>query len=212
MQLYQRKCEGPMRAGIRQGVISGFGFGVSFFLLFCVYATSFYAGARLVEEGKTTFPKVFRVFLALAMAAIGVSQSSSLTMDSSKAKGAAASIFAIIDRKSKIDPSEDNGLTLENVRGSIEFRHVNFRYPTRPDIQIFRDLCLSIHSGQVCIFFIALMFHFLIPYPVTSYSLAKMLLTCGLICETRDCCFDWYIYVGKDLRYGIICTVYQGLN
>lgn len=165
MQLYQRKCEGPMRAGIRQGIISGFGFGVSFFLLFCVYATSFYAGARLVEEGKTTFPKVFRVFLALAMAAIGVSQSSSLTLDSSKAKGAAASIFAIIDRKSRIDSSDDSGLTLENVRGSIEFRHVSFRYPTRPDIQIFRDLCLSIHSGQVCISFIALMLHFLYTLP-----------------------------------------------
>ncbi|KAJ4775062.1 ABC transporter B family member 21 [Rhynchospora pubera] len=148
MQLYKKKCEGPMRAGIRQGIISGFGFGVSFFLLFCVYATSFYAGARLVEEGKTTFPKVFRVFLALAMAAIGVSQSSSLTSDSTKAKAAAASIFSIIDRKSRIDPSEESGLTLENVRGSIEFRHVSFRYPTRPDIQIFRDLCLSIHAGQ----------------------------------------------------------------
>jgi ATP-binding cassette, subfamily B (MDR/TAP), member 1 len=151
MQLYRRKCEGPMRAGIRQGIISGFGFGVSFFLLFCVYAASFYAGARLVEEGKTTFPKVFRVFLALAMAAIGLSQSSSLTSDSTKAKGAAASIFAIIDRKSRIDPSEDNGFTLENVRGNIEFHHVSFRYPTRPDVQIFRDLCLSIRSGQVYI-------------------------------------------------------------
>ncbi|KAJ3676007.1 hypothetical protein LUZ60_003419 [Juncus effusus] len=148
MQLYKKKCEGPMKTGIRQGIISGVGFGVSFFLLFCVYGTSFYAGARLVEEGKTTFPKVFRVFLALAMAAIGVSQSSSLTLDSSKAKTAAASVFAIIDRKSRIDPSEDAGLTVETVRGDIEFQHVSFRYPTRPDIQIFRDLCLSINAGQ----------------------------------------------------------------
>ena len=61
MELYKKKCEGPMKTGIRQGLISGSGFGVSFFLLFCVYATSFYAGARLVDAGKATFSDVFRV-------------------------------------------------------------------------------------------------------------------------------------------------------
>ena len=61
MDLYKKKCEGPLRTGIRTGIISGIGFGVSFFLLFGVYAASFYAGARLVEDRKTTFPKVFRV-------------------------------------------------------------------------------------------------------------------------------------------------------
>ena len=61
MQLYKKKCEGPMKAGIRQGLVSGIGFGISFFLLFSVYATSFYAGARLVEDGKATFSDVFRV-------------------------------------------------------------------------------------------------------------------------------------------------------
>ncbi|XP_074579514.1 ABC transporter B family member 4-like [Curcuma longa] len=60
MGIYKQKCEGPMRKGIRQGLISGTGFGVSFFLLFCVYGASFYAGARLVDSGKTTFDKVFR--------------------------------------------------------------------------------------------------------------------------------------------------------
>lgn len=148
MELYKRKCEAPLRTGIRTGIISGIGFGVSFFLLFGVYAASFYAGARMVEEGKTTFPKVFRVFLALAMAAIGVSQSSTLTSDSSKAKSAASSIFAIIDRKSRIDASDDAGVTVDTLRGNIEFQHVSFRYPTRPDVEIFRDLCLTIHSGK----------------------------------------------------------------
>lgn len=62
MQLYKKKCAGPMETGIRQGLVSGAGFGLSFFLLFSVYATSFYAGARLVEAGQTTFTNVFRVY------------------------------------------------------------------------------------------------------------------------------------------------------
>ncbi|XP_010938828.1 ABC transporter B family member 11 [Elaeis guineensis] len=148
IELYKEKCEGPLRTGIRQGIISGIGFGISFFLLFCVYATSFYVGARLVEDGKTTFGKVFRVFFALSMAAIGISQSSSIAPDSSKAQSATASVFGILDRKSKIDPSDDSGMSLETVKGNIEFRHVSFRYPTRPDVQIFQDLCLAIHAGK----------------------------------------------------------------
>lgn len=83
------------------------------------------------------------------MAAIGISQSSSLAPDSSKAKSAATSVFAILDRKSKIDPGDDSGITLENLKGNIQLQHVSFRYPTRPDIQIFQDLCLTIPSGKV---------------------------------------------------------------
>ncbi|KAJ8445541.1 hypothetical protein Cgig2_012429 [Carnegiea gigantea] len=145
MELYEKKCEGPMAAGIKQGLISGFGFGMSFSLLFCVYAASFYAGAQLVGHGKATFSDVF---FALAMVAIGVSQSDSLAPDSGKAKAAAASVFALLDRKSKIDPSDESGMTLDDVKGEIELRHISFRYPTRPDIEIFRDLCLSIHAGK----------------------------------------------------------------
>ncbi|KAK7259123.1 hypothetical protein RIF29_24721 [Crotalaria pallida] len=148
MELYRKKCEGPVKTGIRQGLISGAGFGVSFFLLYCVNATCFYAGARFVDAGKATFSDVFRVILALTFTANGISQSSSLAPDSSKAKSAATSIFGIIDRKSKIDPSDESGTTLDSIKGEIELRHVSFKYPSRLDIQIFRDLNLTIHSGK----------------------------------------------------------------
>lgn len=148
MVMYKQRCEGPMRNGIRLGVVSGVGFGFSFSLLFLVYATSFYAGARLVDDGKITFTDVFRVFFALTMAALAISQSSSFAPDSKKAKGAASSIFAILDRNSKIDPSDESGMKLESVNGEIELRNVSFKYPTRPDVQIFRDLSLRIHSGK----------------------------------------------------------------
>lgn len=90
-----------------------------------------------------------QVFFALTMAATAVTQSSSFVTDTQKAKNAAASIFAILDRKSKIDPSDESGMTPDNVKGDIELHHVSFRYPSRPDTQIFRDLSLSIRAGKV---------------------------------------------------------------
>ncbi|KAL4643330.1 hypothetical protein ACB092_02G084800 [Castanea dentata] len=148
MELYHKKCEGPIRTGKRQGLISGIGFGLSFFIMGSVYACCYYAGAQLVKDGKATFSEVFQVYYALTLAAFGITQSSSLAPDASKAKSSAASIFAILDRKSKIDSSDASGMKIENVKGEIELQHVSFRYPTRPNVQIFRDLCLAIHSGK----------------------------------------------------------------
>ncbi|KAH7838311.1 hypothetical protein Vadar_024867 [Vaccinium darrowii] len=148
MEMYQRKCEGPQQHGIRTGLMSGAGFGSSFFLLYCTNALCFFVGALLVQHGKATFGEVFRVFFALTISAIGVSQSTALAPDTRKAKDSAASIFEILDSKPKIDSSSTEGTTLEIVKGDIELKHVTFKYPTRPDVQIFRDLCLSIPSGK----------------------------------------------------------------
>ncbi|OMO64124.1 hypothetical protein CCACVL1_22032 [Corchorus capsularis] len=148
MRLYKKKCEHPVKAGIRQGLISGIGFGVSYFLLYSVIATDFYAGAQFVKHGHATFSDVFRVFFVLAMVAASIPQSSALGADSNKAKTAAASIFAIMDRMSKIDPNDESGVTLENVKGEIELSDVSFKYPLRPNIQIFQDLCLDIPAGK----------------------------------------------------------------
>ncbi|KAF5454307.1 hypothetical protein F2P56_023983 [Juglans regia] len=148
MNLYRSKCEGPRKAGIKQGLITGTGYGTSFGLLFLAYATFFYAGAQLVEAGKATSSDVFQVFFALTMVATGVSQTSSMGPDTGKAKNAVSSIFAIIDQQSKIDASDESGITLDNFKGGIEFRHVSFKYPCRPDVQIFHDLSLTIHSNK----------------------------------------------------------------
>ncbi|KAL0419544.1 UNVERIFIED_CONTAM: ABC transporter B family member 11 [Sesamum radiatum] len=127
MKLHQEKCEAPVQL---------------------VYAAGYYVGARLVDAGKINFGDVFRVFLGLSMTAIAISQSGALAPDSGKANAGAASIFALLDRKSRIDSSDSSGMTLENVNGGIVFQHVSFRYPSRPDVQIFEDLCLAIHSGK----------------------------------------------------------------
>ncbi|XP_020538712.1 ABC transporter B family member 4 isoform X2 [Jatropha curcas] len=149
VNLYQKHCDVPLKAGIRRGLISGIGFGLSFFFIFFVYAVSFYVGAHLVDHGKTKFTDVFQVFFALSMAALAISQSNSLTPDANKAKSSAASVFAILDQKSKIDPSDSSGIIIKDVKGEIEFCHVSFKYPTRPDIQIFEDLSFAIHSGKI---------------------------------------------------------------
>lgn len=148
MDTYLKKCEAPMKYGVKQGMISGFSFGLGSSANYLATAFIFWIGAHLIEHGKATFSDVFKVFFALTMAAMGVSQTSALAPDVNKAKASAASIFEILDSKPKIDSSSDEGQVLATVKGDIELQHVSFRYPTRPDIQIFKDLCLLIPSGK----------------------------------------------------------------
>ncbi|KAL1288929.1 hypothetical protein HN51_057383 [Arachis hypogaea] len=148
MDMYRKKCIGPEKQGVRLGLVSGAGFGFSFVALYCTNAFCFYIGSVLVQHGEATFSEVFRVFFCLTMTAIGVSQTSALAPDTNKAKDSAASIFEILDSKPMIDSSSNEGMTLDNVVGAIELQNVSFSYPTRPDIQIFKDLCLSIPAGK----------------------------------------------------------------
>ncbi|TVU35429.1 hypothetical protein EJB05_17317, partial [Eragrostis curvula] len=145
---YNEKCEALRKQGIRSGIVGGLGYGFSFLVLYLTYGLCFYVGAQFVRQGKTTFPDVFKVFFALVLAAVGVSQASALASDATKARDSAISIFSILDRKSKIDSSSDDGMALENVTGNIDFNNVSFKYPSRPDVQIFRDFTLQIPSGK----------------------------------------------------------------
>ncbi|KAL3616958.1 ATP-binding cassette sub- B member 9 [Castilleja foliolosa] len=148
MKTYEQKCVGPVKSGVRLGIVTGLTFGAGTFVLYCSQAFCFYIGAVLIQHGKASFGDVFKVFFALTMSATGVSQTSAYAPDVNKVKDSAASIFEILDSKPKIDSSSNEGTKLDSVRGDIELRHVSFKYPTRPDIEIFRDLCLSIPSGK----------------------------------------------------------------
>ncbi|KAM0921300.1 hypothetical protein ACQ4PT_006947 [Festuca glaucescens] len=146
--IYDHKCEASMNQGVRTGIVGGIGFGFSFLMLYLTYGLCFYVGAQFVRHGQSDFGGVFKVFFALVLATMGVSQSSAMATDSTKAKESAISIFSLLDRKSEIDSSSNEGLKLDEVKGNIDFQHVSFKYPTRPDIQIFSDFTLHIPAGK----------------------------------------------------------------
>ncbi|PAN29016.1 hypothetical protein PAHAL_5G194100 [Panicum hallii] len=148
MTIYDHKCEASKNQGVRTGMVGGLGFGFSFMMMYLTYGLCFYVGGQFVRHNKSSFGDVFKVFFALMLATIGVSQTSALASDSTKAKDSSISIFALLDRKSKIDSGSDEGLTLDEVKGDIDFRHVSFKYPSRPDVQIFSDFTLHIPSGK----------------------------------------------------------------
>ncbi|VYS69496.1 unnamed protein product [Arabidopsis thaliana] len=148
MDLYQEKCDEPKQQGFKLGLVSGLCYGGSYLALYVIESLCFLGGSWLIQNRRATFGEFFQVFFALTLTAVGVTQTSTMAPDINKAKDSAASIFDILDSKPKIDSSSEKGTILPIVHGDIELQHVSFRYPMRPDIQIFSDLCLTISSGQ----------------------------------------------------------------
>lgn len=64
-------------------------------------------------------------------------------------QAAAYKMFETIKRLPKIDVYDTSGVVLEDIRGDIELRDVYFRYPARPDVQIFSGFSLHVPSGKM---------------------------------------------------------------
>ncbi|XVE80298.1 hypothetical protein DITRI_Ditri14bG0128700 [Diplodiscus trichospermus] len=72
-----------------------------------------------------------------------------MTNDLSKGSTAMRSVFAILDRKSEIDPDNTWGLDIKKaIKGWTELKNVFFAYPTRPDQLFFKGLDLRIEAGR----------------------------------------------------------------
>lgn len=65
-----------------------------------------------------------------------------------EASVAASRIFQRISRIPEIDGEDSKGLVLDKIRGEVEFDHVDFTYPSRPDALILNDFNLKIEAGK----------------------------------------------------------------
>ncbi|CAF4609379.1 unnamed protein product [Rotaria sp. Silwood2] len=71
----------------------------------------------------------------------------------SEARGAAASVFRLIDEENNVDVNEtevwkEDTESIYNINGDIEFDNVNFIYPSRKDAPVLRNLSLIARADQ----------------------------------------------------------------
>ncbi|OQR85217.1 ATP-binding Cassette (ABC) Superfamily, partial [Thraustotheca clavata] len=132
----------------KAGLLSGLGFGISQSSVFFAMSFLFWFGGWLMLRGDITFEQMFLVLNPIMVASMTVGMAANGLGDVSKAKKAVQSIFGIIDRVPHIDCTSNDGLQLDDVRGSIRLENVTFAYPSRPGSKIYNNYSLSIHAGQ----------------------------------------------------------------
>ncbi|KAG0180556.1 Multidrug resistance protein 1 [Apophysomyces sp. BC1034] len=149
---YNIELDRASRAGIRRGIITGVGFGGFALTTLCTYGLSFWYGSRLVQQSLLDGPTMIVVFFAMLSGSVALQQLPPTISAVSSACAAAYKIFDTIDRVSEIDPYSTEGVIPKRFEGEIEFRNVQFHYPTRSDTTILKNLNLKIHPGMTVAF------------------------------------------------------------
>jgi len=140
---YQTSLAGPDHEARRAALVAGLSFGFGEATQFLVWALAFYYAAILATDGVCTFDDTLKAIAAVIFGGASIGQLSSLMPDFGKAKAAAASLYAIVDRVPPIDSTSQEGTRPQGVSGVIEFKGVHFHYPTRPDAKILKVYFLS---------------------------------------------------------------------
>lgn len=148
VDLYDESNRETTSLGKRKAVVHGIGLGIFFFVIYASYALAFYFGSKLIASGEIPSGTVMTVVFSIFIGAFSLAMLAPNMTAYSYATSAAAKVFETIDRVPSIDSSDPSGKQPESCTGHVELRNVGFRYPSRPNIDVIRDLSLTIEAGK----------------------------------------------------------------
>ncbi|KAJ0989564.1 hypothetical protein J5N97_007920 [Dioscorea zingiberensis] len=146
--IFEKVQEGPLRESLKQSWYAGLGLGLSRCFMICTWALDFWYGGKLVSQGYMTAKGLFQNILILISIGHGIAEAGTMTMDLAKGSDAIGSVFAVLDRYTQIEPADPKGHRSEKLIGSVDIHDVDFAYPARPNIVIFKNFSLSIEAGK----------------------------------------------------------------
>ncbi|CAG1993426.1 unnamed protein product [Fusarium graminearum] len=117
-------------------------------LLFACFALGFWYGGTLIGKLEYTMFQFFLCFMSIIFGAQSAGTIFSFAPDMGKAHHSAGELKKLFDRQPIVDTWSDKGERLPEVEGTLEFRDVHFRYPTRPEQPVLRGLNLTVRPGQ----------------------------------------------------------------
>ncbi|BAF09717.1 ABC transporter B family member 2 [Oryza sativa Japonica Group] len=146
IKLYADELKEPAKQSFRRGQGAGLFYGVSQFFLFSSYALALWYGSELMSKEMASFKSVMKSFMVLIVTALAMGETLAMAPDIIKGNQMVSSVFEILDRKT--DVLIDAGNDVKRVEGVIELRGVEFRYPARPEVVVFKGLDLLMKAGK----------------------------------------------------------------
>ncbi|KAK8936678.1 putative multidrug resistance protein [Platanthera zijinensis] len=148
LQLFNLAQSGPHSTSINQAWTVGVGLGLSQFINICITIISLWYGSLLISHGYITSKQFFLTFPILMRTGHVIAEAGTLTSDLSKGASSVASVFAILNRNTIIEPDSQEGCCVESLNGDIQLLNVDYAYLTRPNVPVLRRFSLSIKAGQ----------------------------------------------------------------
>ena len=145
---YHQNLVAQGRKSLRSILRSSLLYASSQSFMFLCTALGFWYGGTLLGNKEITELHFFICFSAIIFGAQSAGTIFSFAPDMGKAKQAAKELKTLFDRVPAIDSWSQDGERFSDMEGTIEFREVHFRYPTRPEQPVLRGLNLTVKPGQ----------------------------------------------------------------
>lgn len=145
---YHQNLVAQGRASLQSILRSSILYASSQSFMFLCTALGFWYGGTLLGNKEITELHFFICFSAIIFGAQSAGTIFSFAPDMGKAKQAAKELKTLFDRVPAIDSWSQDGERFSDMEGTIEFRDVHFRYPTRPEQPVLRGLSLTVKPGQ----------------------------------------------------------------
>ncbi|KAJ1335554.1 ATP-binding cassette subfamily B (MDR/TAP) member 1 [Microdochium nivale] len=148
MDQYRTSIEVQEKVSLVSVAKSSLLYAASQSFIFLALALGFWYGGSLIAKGEYNMFQFFVCFMAVVFGAQSAGTIFSFAPDMGKAHHSAGQLKTLFDRKPVVDTWTQDGERLEQVDGTLEFRDVHFRYPTRPEQPVLRGLNLTVRPGQ----------------------------------------------------------------
>eukprot|EP00981_Chlorochromonas_danica_P015549 scaffold13154_cov163-Ochromonas_danica.AAC.2 len=155
---YREKILEAFKVGMKKSFRVGLGNGMMFGVYLLIYALGFWFGGELLAQDKNschhnclTGGKVMTVFLCVTIGAEALGQITPPLTAMSEARTAIAQLLEVINRVPIIQNAfgDDQGVLLDGkAKGEVVFNDVEFAYPSRPNLPIYKNFNLAIQPGE----------------------------------------------------------------
>lgn len=139
--------EGTFAAAKRRIRLRAFLTALVMALIFGGITMLVWEGTDQVKEGVITSGTLFAVVLYGALVAGSFGALTEVYGDLVRASGAASRLAELLNEVPEIAPPA-SPVVMPPARGQLEFQHVRFRYPTRPDVAALENFSLKISPGE----------------------------------------------------------------
>ncbi|EZG43534.1 ATP-binding cassette transporter [Gregarina niphandrodes] len=136
-----------LKEGRKRALIGSIAVGASNMLRLAAFTLLFYYGATLMDREGLDGVAMIRGCMSFLLAGLQVGRSLAGNVPFSLGKNAARNVWSIVDRRPLIDEDNSVGPTPEAIE-EVKFSNVAFKYPTRPNLPIYRDISFSVPRGK----------------------------------------------------------------
>ncbi|KAA8575941.1 hypothetical protein EYC84_006106 [Monilinia fructicola] len=150
LKIYENILTASSREGLKSSLKASLVLALARAGVTACMALGFWYGGTLFLERQYSLLQFVVVYSSIITSAYSAGLIFSFTPDIGKAKRSASGLQKLLDRKSSIDPASDEGGKPGNGKpqGFIEFRNVNFAYPTRLEHPALKNVSLKVPAGS----------------------------------------------------------------